>query len=192
MAGRPRAFDEREVLSRAVELFWQNGFRGTTTRDLEQNLGLSQSSIYNAFGSKAELLHAALDHYEASVESELLTLLDQEDGARALSSFFEELARWVGHPKHRGALLENLLVEDGGRDAELVKRARVSRNRLRKCLSSALQRLPGSPSREVAEERAELLLGLAMGIVVTGRAGASRAELKKLVSAAMVAAQCPS
>lgn len=190
MAGRPRAFDEREVLDRAVALFWRNGFRGTTTRDLEHTLGLSQSSIYNAFGSKAELLSTVLDHYQEAMEAELFAPLGDPSlpGDLALREFFETLARWVGNADHRGGLLTNLMVENGGEDPELVKRSRAMRNRIRKVFKTLLVRGRGSNGHskptEADAEKAEVLLAMALGLVVAGRAGASRAELKRTVAAA--------
>ena len=50
-AGRPRSFDEQDIVDRALNLFWAYGGANTTTRMLERELGITQSSIYNAFGS---------------------------------------------------------------------------------------------------------------------------------------------
>ena len=50
-AGRPRSFDEQDIVDQALNVFWTYGGANTTTRILERELGITQSSIYNAFGS---------------------------------------------------------------------------------------------------------------------------------------------
>ena len=62
-AGRPLGFDRTDVLDRLVTLFWTRGYSGTTQADICATTGLSTSSLYNSFGSKAELFGAVLDHY---------------------------------------------------------------------------------------------------------------------------------
>ena len=76
--GRPRSFDTAAVIDRAVDVLWRDGFKGATTRRLGDELGVSQSSLYNAFGSKAQLQELALDRYERSTASALLEPLEAE------------------------------------------------------------------------------------------------------------------
>ena len=60
---RRREFDEQAVVANAMELFWRQGYRATTPRDLLTATGLSKSSLYATFGSKEGLFLAALDAY---------------------------------------------------------------------------------------------------------------------------------
>jgi AcrR family transcriptional regulator len=62
-AGRPRAFDRDLALREAARLFWQHGYSGTSTRTLTTALGISSSSLYAAFGTKAELFDEAVRTY---------------------------------------------------------------------------------------------------------------------------------
>jgi TetR/AcrR family transcriptional repressor of nem operon len=57
--GRPRSFDEREVVQRACRIFL-NGYNATSVDDLVIGLNLHRGSIYKAFGSKRGLFLAAL------------------------------------------------------------------------------------------------------------------------------------
>ncbi len=109
--GRPRTFDEADVLDRAVELFWISGYRNTTTRELETALGISQSSIYNAFGSKQGLMAAALDRYESMTATALLEPLESgEHGLDAIATFFDSLAQWVTGDGRGGCMIINLMA----------------------------------------------------------------------------------
>ncbi|WP_430781734.1 TetR/AcrR family transcriptional regulator [Actinoplanes sp. G11-F43] len=61
--GRPRAFDRDDALGKAAFLFWRHGYSGTSTRMLTGALGISSSSLYAAFGTKAELFDEAVRTY---------------------------------------------------------------------------------------------------------------------------------
>ena len=81
--GRPRKFDETEVVSLARELFASKGYHGTSLDELVDSTGLLRGSIYKAFGSKRNLFEAALlslgDDFDQSPESlDLLTVALKE------------------------------------------------------------------------------------------------------------------
>ena len=61
--GRPPAFDREEALEKALQLFWQHGYEGTSMADLMQAMGMNKPSIYAAFGNKEELFRKALQRY---------------------------------------------------------------------------------------------------------------------------------
>src|SRR5438105_15833396 len=61
--GRPREFDEAVALDAAVARFWRRGFEATSVRDLAAGMGISCTSLYNAFGDKRALFRAALERY---------------------------------------------------------------------------------------------------------------------------------
>ncbi|MGW2391064.1 TetR/AcrR family transcriptional regulator [Streptomyces lydicamycinicus] len=84
--GRPRAFDRDRAVLDAARLFWRRGYSGTSTRDLTAALGLSTSSLYAAFGSKAGLFEEAVRTYaeryreiyrQAVAEKDLRTVIDR-------------------------------------------------------------------------------------------------------------------
>ena len=58
--GRP-GYDQQTVLRRAIALFNQQGYDGTSMGDLARELGISKSAIYHHVASKEALLSAALD-----------------------------------------------------------------------------------------------------------------------------------
>lgn len=47
----------------ALELFWRQGYEGTSIQDLSEALGVGPSSLYNSFGSKSQLYLKCLEHY---------------------------------------------------------------------------------------------------------------------------------
>lgn len=186
-AGRPRSFDVDRVLDQACELFWKNGYRSTTTRDLEAALGLSQSSIYNAFGSKHDLLVAALDRYERQIDDQLLRPLEDSPlGLAAIDAFFDALGHWVTHDGRRGCMIINLMAEDGGETDEITNRTRGYRERVRNALRDALHRAAelAETSDESIEPQADLLYGIVLGLNIAARGGASGQEISRLIASA--------
>ena len=183
-AGRPRSFEAGAALDAALELFWKNGYRITTTRELENGLGLKASSIYNAFGSKEALLLKAMARYEQRVTQELVQPLEASDeGLPAIDRFFQALGHWVTHDGRRGCMLVNLMAEEGDTHSPVAKRVRSYRDRLAEALRGALKRASSvgeCPPSEV-ESRSALLLCVIFGINIAARGGASTAELERQI-----------
>ena len=70
MVGRPRQFDMEQVLDRAMDTFWENGYEATSMNDLVNATGLHKGSIYQVFNNKHALFVAALRRYlEAMLSS---------------------------------------------------------------------------------------------------------------------------
>ncbi len=65
MAGRPREFDREQALLKARDLFWRQGYEGTSLSDLVAELGIASARIYKAFGSKELLFREAVASYES-------------------------------------------------------------------------------------------------------------------------------
>ena len=56
-------YDREQVVDKAMLLFWEKGFHGTSTRDLQRTINLRPGSFYAAFGSKEQLFKEALNRY---------------------------------------------------------------------------------------------------------------------------------
>lgn len=65
--GRPRTFDRGAALERAMEVFWDYGYEGTSMSDLTAAMGINSPSLYAAFGCKEELFREAVAHYDETL-----------------------------------------------------------------------------------------------------------------------------
>ena len=164
--GRPRAFDSDHVLDAAMRLFWHRGYRATTTRELEQALGLGQSSIANAFGTKADLVEAALARYQALLDESLIApLREGPEGLASVDRFLADLSDWRVAEGVRGCLIGRLMAEGAGNQPRIAARIGTHRRVLRAALDAALQRAvaAGEIPPEGLDERRNLVVGVVLG-----------------------------
>lgn len=59
--GRPRATSRDVIAEAACELFLERGYSDTTVMDITARAGVSRSSFFNYFGSKADVLWGGFD-----------------------------------------------------------------------------------------------------------------------------------
>lgn len=120
-------FDEDTAVDRAMDLFWRQGYRGTTPQDLADAVGVGKGSLYNAFGSKHELFTRALDRYR----DQQAVLVDQalhapgpikERIAAALETIIDMN---FADPDRRGCLAVNTAAELAGFDEDATDRVRA-------------------------------------------------------------------
>lgn len=178
--GRPRLFDEAETLDQAVDVFWRLGTKGATTRVLESELGMTQSSIYNAFGDKSALIDRVIVRYLERLDGEVVTGLDHHDaGFEELHAFIDDVVEWVTVPDKPGCLFLNTSSEFGTADPKLVAMAAGYRERLRLLFLNLF-------TNEGVHEpyhHANSLLAAVMGMNVAARSGAGRQEVESLAEA---------
>ncbi len=174
MRGRPRTFDTERLLDGAMDLFWRRGYRSTTTRDLEASLGVTQSSLYHAFGSKAELLDRALERYQTRLDRELLgPLRNGEEGLGAIEAFLAGLSAWLLADGTRGCLLGKMMSETDPPEPVVASRVAVWHDAIRAALTAALLR--ASEAGEIhagdVDGRVALIVGIILGMNLAVNAG---------------------
>jgi TetR/AcrR family transcriptional repressor of nem operon len=169
-AGRPKSFDETEVLERAMDLFWERGYARLSVSDLLDHMGISRQSLYDSFGSKRQLFIRAIHHYRDTQLTSALALLEREtspiENVKEVMRFFESLA---SDHRCRGCLVANTLVELGPHDPEIGHMLQATLDLLQAGLCDALRRahergeLPASKSpRQVSRALLNALIGLAV------------------------------
>jgi TetR/AcrR family transcriptional regulator, copper-responsive repressor len=65
---RPKNFSRKEVLEKAMPVFWKHGFADTSLQELERATGVNKSGLYTEFRDKEDLFVACLRHYLESQE----------------------------------------------------------------------------------------------------------------------------
>ena len=114
--GRPRSFDEQQVVRHATALFTGRGYEATSIDDLVAATGLHRGSLYKAFGSKRGIFLAALQRVVDSPVDGLDLLLV---AALELAPHDDDVRALVGQgcallPGHADALLGRRLLDRAG------------------------------------------------------------------------------
>ncbi len=76
-AGRPRSFDKDDALKKAMYVFWEKGYEGTTMVDLIESIGMKAPSIYAAFGNKDAIFKEVIKTYLPIVVEDQLAALNR-------------------------------------------------------------------------------------------------------------------
>jgi TetR/AcrR family transcriptional repressor of nem operon len=91
-SGRPRRFDEADVVANAVTAFWSHGYEGTPLDDLDPATGVDRATIYTSFGGKAGLYEQASTEYVQRGDSYLFVPLnDGQEGLADIVKFLDLL-----------------------------------------------------------------------------------------------------
>ena len=187
---RPREFDDEVALDAAIECFWRRGLEATSIRTLSEATGLSQPSLYNAFGDKRALFMRSLERYaQLSMRDRIKRLEEGADPVEAVRRFFRELvARSLADPDRRGCLIVNSALDVAPHDAELkaviASYLKEIESFFRRCLERARHQEMLAPGIDTADT-ARLLLGVVLGLRVAARARPERALLEGMVRPAL-------
>lgn len=190
--GRPREFDRAAALEAAMLLFWRKGFAMTSMNDLCEAMGIRSPSLYAAFGSKEGLYLEALDHYVQTVGPPIWDRLAEGASARAgveslLLAATESLPKSRATPAGCMAALGAVGDEWPTAIASVVRKVRTQMlGNLRSRLERAVADGELAVSTDV-ERLSRFYLSVFEGMAIQARDGASRAELRGVVSAAMAA-----
>jgi TetR/AcrR family transcriptional repressor of nem operon len=166
---RPKSFDTGSVIEAVKQAFWDGGYRHTGIAELERRTGLSRSSLYRAFGSKAALFAKAIESYAADSLGPLLDPIEREAPAYAsvekhfalLAEIFRTDEGW----SRRGCMIVNALTELA-QDTGLVSPIAADfPDRLNRAFARCLE---GAGSAD-ASMKAELLTTMNIGLWLTAR-----------------------
>lgn len=94
--GRPAEFDRTEALDALVELFWQRGYEGATQDVMCDSTGLSSSSLYRTFGTKAQTFQAVLQRYLELYDNILGPLEQGNAGVADLHAMLDRMTGLLG------------------------------------------------------------------------------------------------
>ncbi len=184
-------FDESAALGAVELLFWRRGVASTGIQDVVSATGLSRSSLYNAFGGKDELYAAAIRRYLQHRSRPMFDRLAADGrGLPSVRGFFERLLRLrcAGEFAGWGCLVSNA----NAGDPPAAVRALLTEHHaaLRDAFAAALKVAQSNEelrSGVEVEGAAELLTLLAYAVNLRSRSGATRAQLKTAVAAALSA-----
>jgi TetR/AcrR family transcriptional repressor of nem operon len=87
---RVKLFDENEVLNKAMNLFWKQGYSATSIQDLVSHLGINRASLYDTYGDKEKLFFRAFEFYRKTNTEGITNFFDSEtDVKKGFKRLFE-------------------------------------------------------------------------------------------------------
>ena len=189
--GRPRAYQPEVALARALDVFWKEGFAGTSLDDLSAATGMNRPSLYGAFGDKRELYIKSYEAYRDrartrmgevfGIDMPLRPMLERiysialdmylsgKDGPRGCFTVMTATSEAVFDPAIREMVISGL-VETDRFFGRIFKRAQERGE------------LPASADPQVLAQLASATLHT---IAVRSRAQVSRTELDAIVKGAL-------
>jgi TetR/AcrR family transcriptional repressor of nem operon len=176
--GRPREFDEDQVLDAAMEVFWLQGYESTSMKDLLAATGLHKGSLYQAFGDKHSLFIRSLRRYMDRFLQDLVVEMEAAgSGLQALRSIMNvSIGKGChGTEGNAGCMALNTLADKGTEDPDILAALQESYGKRMQMISGAVARAQaeGSLRTDWTPERIATMIS----VMSTGTVAAVRGPL---------------
>lgn len=186
MAGRPRLFDEQEIIKKAAEVFWTKGYEASSAEELLQAMDIGKGSFYLLFkGGKRELYQKSLELLSSESLNKLtIDIENSEDQMAFLKNKFLSLADASLERKKKGCYLGNAIVEMSNMDKETHQKAVKLLAKLEKAFEKIIetaQKEKKIRSKEKPTVLAKYLINLWNGINLTRRMNPDTESLKAVI-----------
>ncbi len=177
--GRPRSFEESELLEAVMVAFWRHGYTATTYRSLETLSGVRIRSLANTFGEKDGLFTRALARYRQRVADNLATIFEPPS-VDAIIRVFERVSSPADSDDARraGCLMINTVFEIDEPAKDVANEIAQYRDLWRSTFQHALE----TDHITDAEARAEFLVGALWGALSQIRLASDTAAAQPMTS----------
>ncbi len=188
MAG-VKQFNQEQVLDKAMEVFWQKGYEGTSVQDLTTATRLGRGSLYGAFGDKEQLFIKVLDRYAERFQAEIVEQLNNPDPYQALEGMFEVMIKRMSNPSYpRGCLNTNTSVGMSGK-SEMIERKIAERlggleSAIYEVLRKAQTETKLSSERDI-RALARFLVAVSQGMAVLNKTFADPSVIRDVAKVAL-------
>ena len=172
---RQKGYKEEEVVEKAMNLFWRNGYEATSMAMLEQEMGINKFSIYSSFGSKSGLFLESLKCYKRHINLLIEKLESSNNGIVSLKKYFYDFLEFSREDNFRkGCLVTNTANELSKNDKVEIQEALSNfTNSVKEIFATTL----GSDirkSKKMIEEEADYLLVSMFGLSSASRVFSER------------------
>lgn len=186
--GRPREFDSDEVMTKIMNLFWQQGYEATGLSDIIAATGLGKASLYAAFGNKQAMYLAAIGRYESLMVDGAVAGLraaDVQPLARVAAFLSAPIVALTDNDR-RGCFLCNAAADRAAIDPDAGALVLQGYAKMRRTIEATLgDAFPDAGAR--LSGQAELVLALYSGLRVMARAGTAPEILGRARDAGLAA-----
>ena len=172
---RPMEFDRDEAIAKAISVFGDHGFEGSSTATLLDRMGIGRQSLYGAFGDKKRLFLEALACYNRGSLDEIEAALAVEGSPRAaIEAALLAFATGPDAALRSGCLGVGSVAEFGRSDPDINAINDASGQRFRAAFAAQLA--AGVATGEFAADldpqaAADFLLTVRTGLKIAARDG---------------------
>lgn len=191
-AGRPRTFDRDQALKKAMLVFWEKGYEGTTMSDLIETIGMKAPSVYAAFGNKDKLFIEAIELYSDLVKRGPLNALNEsKDIFESIkNSLTANVELFKGSDKPSSCLIMTAAINCAPEHMHHVERLKDLRTRYKGALASRFK-LAAADNQLISDadpiSLAEFFTTFIHGMALRAKDGSSEKELQASCELALAA-----
>jgi len=188
---RPRGFDRADALQAAMEVFWTNGYAGSSADTLIKEMGIARQSLYDTFGNKRALYLEALRAYSAGNVRALIQVLRAETSPlAAIRSVLLAPVLLSPEDRKKGCFGINAICEFGVSDPDVRGAGASGQAALDATIEHLLEEAKdkGEVRPDLSVRAACNFIGCTLaGLKVVGRAGAPSEAMREIVEVAIAA-----
>ncbi|AFM02917.1 transcriptional regulator [Bernardetia litoralis DSM 6794] len=182
---RKKQFEEREILTKATNLFWKQGFHATSIQDLVNHLKINRASLYDTFGGKEELFNKALENYRNQSKEEVQSFLNNQSSVKeGLKNLFLLAITGKKETQENGCFVINCITELIPNSDNILEIATQNKEEFEgfflEFLKKGVENGEVSPQKDI-ESIAAFLFVFYNGLKVVGKINSSKEELEKAI-----------
>ncbi|GAA3635029.1 TetR/AcrR family transcriptional regulator [Flavivirga jejuensis] len=172
---RKKQYIEEEVIDKAMQLFWRNGYENTSMQMLEKKMNINKFSIYSSFGSKHGVFLKSLQCYKRKVSAMFEKFKNATNGVEDIKAFFyDSVDICYQDGNQKGCLLTSTYHEFSQSEDKLVKNEMEAFMENLKSLFVNKLRMDVTKDEETIEKQANFLLLAKHGLATATRVNSQR------------------
>ncbi len=189
--GRPKLFNEPQILNATMSVFWKKGFEATSSKDLCYATQLNPGSIYHRYDNKEALFCLSLQYYiDTIVSVRVADMLSRDNPLEAIEHFFSSAYESVPAKDLMGCFLTNTVLDGcihSDKVSNVVKHGFGKiESGFKEQLIVALERSELSVNRE-PKATAVYVLACFQGLMINSRLTKNKKRLRTITGQTMLA-----
>ncbi len=179
--GRPKNFSPVTAVRKALQLFWEKGFEGTSMSDLLEKLNISRSSFYDTFGDKQTIFLKTMDLFTQMMSQTLQSSTLYSDSLNPLDMIVKHFALnrkfQIESHIYNSCYISNCTIEEALNNFDVAHKSLVFFNLYKDAFKFALDKATDLGQIENTyssnEQLAWYLVNTISGLGIMRRAGVS-------------------
>ncbi len=187
---RYQEFNTQEALGKAMNVFWDKGYKGASLQTLLTEMGIGKGSFYATFGSKHELFLDTLKLYgrKKAMVRDVADIMSTLPAKKAIERVLVRVMDRAIEDK-RCCLFGKTALEFWQTDAKITKEVEGGVKQVEEAFRQVIIR--GQKNKEIASDKdpdslAQFFTNTFYGLQVMGSANPDRRVLENTISSALM------